>query len=165
MTLRKWSQTTPPKKKYYTYIHLHIHLCKSLEKANESIMTESKTVVAQVWTAGRNKRITKGCEETGGWWIYSLDYSDFKGGIHILKTYQFILSKYVPLYVSYISVKLSKKNAAPLSDFERNRKEILDKGLRKGCKLSKYARNPYFLCLAKLQQSLMSHLPAILQKW
>lgn len=56
----------PPQKKYYTYIHLHIHLCKSLEKANESIMTESKTVVAQVWTAGRNKRITKGCEETGG---------------------------------------------------------------------------------------------------
>ena len=69
------------------------------------------------------------------------------------------------LHVNYISIKLSKKTAALLSDFERNRKEILDKGFSEGCKLSKYSRNPYFPCLAKLQQSLMSHLPAILQKW
>lgn len=48
------------------------------------------------------------------------------------------------LHVNYISIKLSKKTAALLSDFERNRKEILDKGFSEGCKLSRYARNPYF---------------------
>lgn len=40
------------------------------------------------------------------------------------------------LHVNYISMKLSKKTAAQLSDFEKNRKEILDKGFSEVCKLS-----------------------------